>query len=885
MSVLKLFPKIQFVGLLSVLFCQGALAESYYKKYNLEACPFQPVVEHEVHLEESYFPTHDHNQSNFGTCYAFAAYFILQYLDNYEQAYFYNSYIRGTRLAPWVDSSTWFGGKASQRTEFPVAAILAQGNQQKFRLNGIPVYVILHNLKKNPEVIKGAFPDYQDLMPQMNHIYQNASKNPKEVSELVFSLFQNVLKKNPKVDADEIHSIIEEEVRSTLDPYTLVYRILSRVPGLKQANIPNYNLHLYNYSSYLSPAKKSKASVLKKIEEIFSASEVQPVALTFCTGKTSDGNCSSYHAVTITGIREVKCGGQTHKEWYIYNSYGSGNPLHGWHMAEPLAKSFVLWNGSFTYLRPCVPKNSWSQYFSNREACTNKIIEDDNLDRSPLELLVRAGDEDALPELERDYREGALTPERLNDLYFHAVLSLNRTLTEWFLSQGVDVNSSYDVDKSALLSAVELEDPQVIERLLLLGASANLPDSTGMTPLFAALKATVKDSGAESASRKILNILLKSPAPQRDINAKTFPGGKSYLLQSLLKDDLATVDFILELGTVKKASPDFDVHLNLNLKDDNGETFLHHLFAKDLNQVKYWDLLQRVIILGADVNVADNRGVTPLHWAALTGTAQGSRVLSFLANHRNGAAVLRDSAQRTPFHYFGMRRIPSPGPAFLSHLQEAQGQGIIGSHFLNTYGSRDIQGKTPLHYAAGAPLSVLKDLLNGGSDPRAKDHNLVTPLHEAVRLRNVPVAKYLASILSAEDALEMDRSGSMPIEMAFNGGLSEIFGGRSPLQWVVALGDEPQVSRLLEKQSVRDTLDHQDLQGYTALHLAVMKEQIPIVHQLIKNGASLKIQNYGGLSPLEYAAPHLGRDMIQTSKLYAKKEGFWLWNFFLPWRN
>lgn len=69
----------------------------------------------------------------------------------------------------------------------------------------------------------------------------------------------------------------------------------------------------------------------------------------------------------------------------------------------------------------------------------------------------------------------------------------------------------------------------------------------------------------------------------------------------------------------------------LNLKDDNGKTPLH--YAVSFNDV--FDVASELLLAGANINTQDKNGSTPLHCAARQGNLQGVYLLTLAGADRN----------------------------------------------------------------------------------------------------------------------------------------------------------------------------------------------------------------------------------------------------------
>lgn len=128
---------------------------------------------------------------------------------------------------------------------------------------------------------------------------------------------------------------------------------------------------------------------------------------------------------------------------------------------------------------------------------------------------------------------------------------------------------------------------------------------------------------------------------------------------------------------------------NLNTKDAKGRTLLHRAAIRGDA-----DLVNSLIMLGADTMARDIDGSTPLHYSALYG-------------HKKSSIILIE-----------------------------QGRADVQAE--------DNGGFLPLHYAAWkGQTEIVKDLLERGSDVNAKGQNNLMPLHFAVDGSHVDTATYL----------------------------------------------------------------------------------------------------------------------------------------------
>jgi ankyrin repeat protein len=151
----------------------------------------------------------------------------------------------------------------------------------------------------------------------------------------------------------------------------------------------------------------------------------------------------------------------------------------------------------------------------------------------------------------------------------------------------------------------------------------------------------------------------------------------------------------------------------------------------------------RLLRAGADVNVKNQHGWTPLHWAGIKGHVQ-----VFQALREHGADIeVKSPSGKTPLHFacsYGNL------PVVIELLNPNDNNGttttILGKRMrqgANTEAKTN-QGNTPLHIAIlSHHLPVLKALLSAGANILAANNGGRLPVHEAVSRRNPAVIKYL----------------------------------------------------------------------------------------------------------------------------------------------
>ena len=131
------------------------------------------------------------------------------------------------------------------------------------------------------------------------------------------------------------------------------------------------------------------------------------------------------------------------------------------------------------------------------------------------------------------------------------------------------------------------------------------------------------------------------------------------------------------------------------------------------------DEVKKLIAQGADVNVVDEYGRTPLHITAAAGQVE---IVKLLLAH--GARLeIKDNAGRTPLHYAAGAAAPfhpQPWPLDAARILLDKGAGI---------NVQDKRGWTPLHYAVFELYSIptVEFLIERGADINCADNRGFTP--------------------------------------------------------------------------------------------------------------------------------------------------------------
>ena len=225
------------------------------------------------------------------------------------------------------------------------------------------------------------------------------------------------------------------------------------------------------------------------------------------------------------------------------------------------------------------------------------------------------------------------------------------------------------------------------------------------------------------------------------------------------------------------------------------------------------------------VQVADNRGCTPLHYAAWSGRPEIIQIFS-----QTNAAVfeVQDHSGNTPLH----------------HSTADTARELLSENI--NIETRNLQGVTALNLAAKfGEIDKVQVLLDANADVRAQDKLRNTPLHYAAWIGDSEMVELLLE--RGADINATNKSGLTP--------MSFLLSMTSPIE------SHEIVSLLLrENANVHIT----DLDGNTATHHATINQDSEVLKLLLEAGGDIKSPNSKGLTVWDLAQRSGRREIKRT---------------------
>lgn len=358
------------------------------------------------------------------------------------------------------------------------------------------------------------------------------------------------------------------------------------------------------------------------------------------------------------------------------------------------------------------------------------------------------------------------------------------------LIEGADINEKNDNYNglTSLHIAVRLKYLNIAKMLLENGADANAVDNSGSTSLH--------DAASFLGTEKIVKLLLNHGA---NVDTKN-NSGFTPVMHAVFEDNVKVLEMLIAVGA--------------NVDAGNDYTPLHVAAS----QSKNLKTLKLLIDAGADLEVKDKNGKTPLNWAVKKENIDTINVLIDA-----GANVNAISSRGTTLH-----------------------QATAVSNNINIYklllkAGADVNARNEHDYSPllsalfySRSLDVVKLLLDAGCDINEKSNNNgFSPLHEAVqKSSNVGIVKFL--LKSGADARAKAKYGYSPLHVA-----AEHSNSTAIVKLLMDAGADA---------------DEKNEEGLSSVHFTIVgPKNENVLKMLIQSGANVNAADKAGNTPLHFA--------------------------------
>ena len=260
-----------------------------------------------------------------------------------------------------------------------------------------------------------------------------------------------------------------------------------------------------------------------------------------------------------------------------------------------------------------------------------------------------------------------------------------------------------------------------------------------------------------------------------------------------------------------------------------------------------------------DINKAGNDGKTALFHAINERCVNTTRQLlqhnanphkaSFISYHRDRSSVQLVACDEPPIVTAARVGSLEILQLLMEHSVNPDGQSECHSHISGV----KVRDKTALHFACEHhDVQMVSLLLNRGADVNIEDRQNELPIHIAVRCRDCPKQSEIVKMLC-----EHGTDVNLPNKIAC-----------PPLYLAAFYGCLRKVEMLMLYGADVDNLCERDSSYGSALHIAAVKDRLPLAELLIKHNVLLNQVNGAGYSPLELNMSVLNQSSIAPLLIY-----------------
>ncbi|PIE90043.1 MAG: hypothetical protein CR997_07920 [Acidobacteria bacterium] len=320
-----------------------------------------------------------------------------------------------------------------------------------------------------------------------------------------------------------------------------------------------------------------------------------------------------------------------------------------------------------------------------------------------------------------------------------------------------------------------------------------------------------------------------------DIDAKNPNTGYTPVLLATLRGHRECVQKLLELGA------------DINVQDSRGNSLLHISISRNNEEITRLLLDKKI-----DIGLKDDRGNAPIHKAILVGNRRISKMLLAYPSTLNQ----RGNLERTPLILATVQQ-----RAYLINLLLNKGADID---------AKDEMGNTAWDYADH--IALIQPFLAKGTDINQATSTYPSKLFFAVDQQDKDLLEFL--LANGAKVNQKDPYGWTPLMLARVLGyeqfetlakqnLPEGVQLEAPgenLAYFAAIGDLAKVKSLLASGQNIDSLARS---GATPLLMAAAYEKMDVCEYLLEKGAFIDVQNDEGWTPLMFAATTSNLELLQ----------------------